>query len=213
MLQLLHNYLPLLLEGFAHTLLASAIALCASFLIGSLLGIWQTRSKGLVKRLASIYVEIFRNIPLLVIVMFFYVVLPLFSVKLSGFSSGVIALSLYTSSFIADIIATGIKAIPRGQWEAGLSQGFTARECMLYLIFPQAFRQSLPALSNQVINLVKNSSILAMVAGLDLMYYGDLVALESFDTFATYSLVAAFYLLLTVPLTLIMQQFEKKYSL
>ncbi|MDK6805917.1 amino acid ABC transporter permease [Aerococcus sp. UMB7834] len=213
MFTLLHDYLPLLLEGFARTLLASAIALVASFLWGSLVGIWQSAGKGLLKAFATTYVEIFRNIPLLVIVMFFYVVLPLFSIKLSGFTSGVIALSLYTSSFIADIIATAIKAIPRGQFEAGLSQGFTARQCMAYLIFPQAFRQSLPALGNQVINLVKNSSILAMVAGLDLMYYGDLVALETFDTFASYSLVAGFYLLLTVPLTLFIQKLEKNYSL
>ena len=94
--------------------------------------------------------------------------------------------------------------------EAGLSTGFTYWETMRYIVLPQALKIVIPPLGNQFINLVKNSSILAMVAGLDLMYYGDLIASETFNVFETYSLVAVLYLIITLPLTYLMQYLERR---
>ncbi|WP_124059003.1 amino acid ABC transporter permease [Vaginisenegalia massiliensis] len=210
---LLNQYGPQLVEGFLHTLLASCIALIGSCLLGGLMGVLQVSPSGLTRRLATCYVEFFRNIPLLVIVMFFYIVIPMYVFPIDGFAAGVIGLTLYTSSFIADNVRAGIQSISVGQHEAGLSQGFTRQQTMRYIILPQAVRIIIPALGNQFINLVKNSSTLAMVAGLDLMYYGDLISQETFNTFETYILIGLFYLCITVPLTFLMKHLERRLAL
>ncbi|MBG9982203.1 amino acid ABC transporter permease [Aerococcaceae bacterium DSM 111020] len=209
MINLFQTYWPMLLEGLKNTLIASAIALVGSLIIGTLMAIMELHSNRVIARLATAYVEFFRNIPLLIIVMFFYVAVPLYGFPISGFWAGVIGLTIYTSSFIADNVRAGILSIDKGQREAGLSQGLTEDEVMRYIVLPQAARKVLPPLGNQTINLVKNSSILAMVAGLDLMYYGDLVASETFLTIDTYVLVGILYLFITVPLTIGIQRIER----
>lgn len=208
MLTLLQTYWPMILEGFMNTLIASVISLVFATLIGVIMGMLQVSPSKLGRGLATAYVEFFRNIPLLIIVMFFYVVVPMYWFQISGFWSGVIGLTIYSSSFIADNVRAGIESIPKGQMEAGLSQGFSYSQVMRLIILPQAMRVIIPPLGNQFINLVKNSSILAMVAGLDLMYYGDLIASETFITLETYTLIAIFYLVITLPLTYAMQGLE-----
>lgn len=212
MLELLQTYWPLILEGFINTLISSIIALIASVIIGTLMGILQLVPNKLISSLANIYVEFFRNIPLLVIVMFFYVAVPMMGLNLTGFQAGTIGLTIYTSSFIADNIRAGILSIPDGQMEAGLSQGFTRGQAMQYIVLPQAVRAVTPPLGNQFINLVKNSSILAIVGGLDLMYYADFIAMETFNTFDTYILIALFYLVITIPLTLLVKRLEVRFN-
>lgn len=207
--QIINSYLPLLAEGFKNTLIASLIALVLSTIIGTFMAIIQVSNNKVSSKLATAYVEFFRNIPLLVIVMFFYVVIPLYFFNITGFQAGVIGLTIYTSSFIADNVRAGILSISKGQTEAALSQGLTNNQLMRYVILPQAIRVVIPPLGNQFINLVKNSSILAMVAGLDLMYYGDLIASETFVTVDTYIVVALFYLIITIPLTLGVRKLEK----
>jgi putative glutamine transport system permease protein len=96
--------------------------------------------------------------------------------------------------------------------EASLSSGFTYSQAMRYIILPQAFKIVVPPLGNQFINLVKNSSILAMVAGLDIMYQGDLIASETFNTFDTYIIVGLFYLIITLPLSYLMVYLERRWA-
>lgn len=213
MIYLLQNYWPVFLEGFINTIIASIVALIFSMLIGTIMGMLQLSSNKFVKVLADIYVEVFRNIPLLVIVMFFYVAIPMYFVTISGFWAGTIGLTIYTSSFIADNVRAGILTVPAGQMEAGLSQGLERTQIMRHIILPQAIRIVLPPLGNQFINLVKNSSILAMVAGLDLMYFGDFVAMETFNTFDTYIIIGLMYLVLTVPLSIATKRLEEKLEL
>lgn len=210
MIALFEQYWPLLLEGFSNTLIVSLIALFSSLVIGILMGMLQLTSNKIIRGLANVYVEFFRNIPLLIIVMFFYVVVPMYWVNISGFWAGTIGLTVYTSSFIADNVRAGILTVPEGQMEAGLSQGMKQGDVMRYIILPQAIRIVLPPLGNQFINLVKNSSILAMVTGLDLMYYGDYIAMETFNTFSTYILIGLMYLVITLPLTYFTRKLEVK---
>lgn len=208
MIQLLQSYWPVLLQAFLTTLFASVIALLASTLIGSIMAICQLVPQPVISGLANAYVEFFRNIPLLVIVMFFYVAVPMMGLTLTGFQAGTIGLIIYTSAFIADNVRAGILSISDGQMEAALSQGFTSAQAMRYVIFPQAIRAVIPPLGNQFINLVKNSSILAMVGGFDLMYYGDFIAMETFNTFDSYLLVGFLYLIITLPLTALVKYLE-----
>lgn len=210
MIEILSTYGDMLTKGFINTLIVSIIALFFSMVIGTFLGIFQVSTNKWLAGLANFYVQLFINIPLLIIVLFFYVIFPMFFANINGFTAGIIGLTIYTSTFIAETVRAGIQGVSKGQKEAGLSTGLTYNETMRYIILPQAIKIVIPPLGNQFINLVKNSSILAMVAGMDLMYYGDLIASETFNTFDTYILVALFYLIITVPLTYLMQYVERR---
>lgn len=212
MSELIQTYGPAFLDGFKVTILSSVLALLFSLIIGTLMAIFQLSHNKWIRGFAKAYVEFFRNIPLLIIVMFFYVVLPLYWISFDGFQAGTIGLTIYTSAFIAETVRSGIQTVPKGQMEAGLSSGFTYSETMRYIVLPQAFKIVIPPLGNQFINLVKNSSILAIVAGLDIMYQGDLIASETFNTFATYIIVGLFYLIITLPLSYLMVYLEKKWA-
>ncbi|EOH61696.1 amino acid ABC transporter permease [Enterococcus mundtii] len=212
MSELIQTYGSAFLDGFKVTILSSVLALLFSLIIGTLMAIFQLSHNKWIRGLAKAYVEFFRNIPLLIIVMFFYVVLPLYWISFDGFQAGTIGLTIYTSAFIAETVRSGIQTVPKGQMEAGLSSGFTYSETMRYIVLPQAFKIVIPPLGNQFINLVKNSSILAIVAGLDIMYQGDLIASETFNTFDTYIIVGLFYLIITLPLSYLMVYLEKKWA-
>ena len=162
------------------------------------------------KVVARIYIAVFRNIPLLVIVMIFYLIVPRFFIKLSGFAAGTIGLTLYTSAFIAETVRSGINSVGDGQMEGARSNGMTYTQAMRYVILPQAMKIVIPPLGNQFINLVKNSSVLAFVAGFDLMYQAQLIAFATFRTIDTYVIVGIFYLILTLPLSYYMRHLEKK---
>ena len=169
MIHILSENWQTFLTGFENTILCSVIALFFSLIIGSIFAILQTVPSKLVRTIANIYIEIFRNIPLLVITMVFYVVVPQFFIKLSGFTAGTIGLTLYTSAFIAETVRAGIKAVGVGQMEGARANGLTYWQTMRYIILPQAFKLVIPPLGNQFINLIKNSSVLAFVSGFYLM--------------------------------------------
>ncbi|HIY58863.1 MAG TPA: amino acid ABC transporter permease [Candidatus Tetragenococcus pullicola] len=213
MWSLFQNNSSLFFEGFKNTIYSSLIAMIFSLTIGTLLAIFQLSDNKWIKGISKAYVEFFRNIPLLIIVMFFYVVLPLYVFPFTGFQAGTIGLTIYTSAFIAETIRSGIQTVPKGQTEAALSSGLSYTEAMRYIILPQAFKIVIPPLGGQFINLIKNSSILAMVAGLDLMYQGDLIASATFITFDTYIIVGIFYLILTLPLSYLMTFLERKWEI
>lgn len=212
MTQLFQTFSADFVSGFKYTIYASLLALVFSLIIGTLMAILQLSHNRIIRSLAKAYVAFFRNIPLLIIVMFFYVVAPMYFYSFDGFQAGTIGLTIYTSAFIAETVRSGIQTVPNGQMEAGLSSGFSYAETMRYIVLPQAFKIVVPPLGNQFINLIKNSSILAMVAGLDLMYQGDLIASTTFNTFDTYIIVGLFYLILTLPLSYLMNYLDKNWS-
>ena len=212
MTQLFQTFSADFVSGFKYTIYASLLALVFSLIIGTIMAILQLSHNRIIRSLAKAYVAFFRNIPLLIIVMFFYVVAPMYFYSFDGFQAGTIGLTIYTSAFIAETVRSGIQTVPKGQMEAGLSSGFSYSETMRYIVLPQAFKIVVPPLGNQFINLIKNSSILAMVAGLDLMYQGDLIASTTFNTFDTYIIVGLFYLVLTLPLSYLMNYLDKHLS-
>ncbi|CAK1239315.1 ABC-type amino acid transport system [Fructobacillus cardui] len=197
------------LQGFGHTLLASIFALVGSLILGTIFAIMQVTNSRTARTIGNIYVQVFRNIPLLIITLFFYLAVAKV-LKLTGFTAGTIALMLYTSAFIAESVRAGILSIEAGQMEGARANGLTFGQAMRVIILPQAFKVAIPSLGNQFINLVKNSSILAFVGGLDLMYQGNIVAANSFDTFTTYIIIGLFYLVITLPLSYYIQHLEHK---
>lgn len=197
-------------EGFKVTLLCSLLALIGSFLLGTILAVFRIAPIKLLNWIGTIYVEFFRNIPLLIIAFTIFVGLPTLGISLNGFQAGTIALIIYTSAFIAEAIRAGILAVHKGQNEAARSSGLTYIETMRYVILPQAFKIVIPPLGNQFINLVKNSSILSVIAAGELMYQADLISARTYVVFDVYIIVALLYLVITLPLSYGVNYLEKR---
>lgn len=210
MINLIATHWQPLLLGLWNTILCSIIALIGSLIIGTFFALLEISQNKVIHAIGKIYVEIFRNIPLLVIAMAFFLIVPMYIAKINGFTAGTIGLTLYTSAFIAETVRAGINSVEPGQLEGALSNGMTYQQAMRYIILPQAFRVVIPPLGNQFINLVKNSSVLAFVAGFDLMYQGNLIANDTLKTIPTYFIVGVMYLIITLPLSYYMRHLEKK---
>ncbi|MFB5268899.1 amino acid ABC transporter permease [Paenibacillus enshidis] len=209
-MNILFNYWNLYMEGFLNTIKASLIALAASFLLGALIAVFRIAPFKPLNWLGAVYVEIFRNIPLLITVYLFYYGLGPLGINLDGFKSGTIGLSIYTAAYIAEALRAGIQTVPKGQMEAGRSSGLTYNQTMIHIILPQAIKIALPAIGNQFINLFKNSSILAVVAAADLMLMSDRINSETFLPVSVYAFTALLYLVVTLPLSFVMLYMEKR---
>ncbi|WP_203640930.1 amino acid ABC transporter permease [Levilactobacillus andaensis] len=210
MIHIFQNYWGTLLYGLGQTLLCSILALVFSLILGTLFALLEESPNKFSRGIARVYIEIFRNIPLLVITMFFYVVFPLYVIKMNGFTAGTIGLTLYTSAFIAETVRAGIQSVDSGQMEGARANGLSFWQAMRHIILPQAFRYVIPPLGNQFVNLVKNSSTLAFVGGFDLMYQGNVIASSSLETIAAYSAVGVLYLVITLPISYYMRYLEKR---
>lgn len=210
MINIFSKFSSQLLVGLGWTVLSSVIALFFSLIIGTIFAIMEVLPSKVMRVIGHAYVEIMRNIPLLVITMFFYLVIPMYVVKINGFTAGTIGLTLYTSAFIAETIRSGIQSVSNGQMEGARSTGMTYWQAMRYIILPQAFKIVIPPLGNQFVNLVKNSSVLAFVAGFDLMYQANSIASTTFDTINSYLVVGVLYLIVTLPISYYMRHLEKK---
>jgi putative glutamine transport system permease protein len=199
---ILIEHWDLYMQGFINTLKANFLALIGSLTVGTIIAVFRIAPVRPLNWLGTAYVEFIRNIPLILIVFIFFVGLPAIGIRFDSFTAGTLGLTVYTAAFIAEVIRAGILAVPKGQMEAARSSGLTYLQTMRYIILPQAIKIVIPPMGNQFINLVKNSSVLGVIAGLDLMYFGDLISSETFVTFDVYIFVAMFYLILTVPLSL-----------
>ena len=164
-------------EGFAFTLQVVIAGLLLSLVLGTILGVFSTTRSRILRAISRVYVEFYQNTPLPVQVFFMYMAGPQIlqaitgaatPVRIPAFVLGFMGVGLYHAAYIAEVIRTGIEAVPRGQMEAALSQGFTRVQAYRYVILPQTFKIILPPLCNQALNLVKNSSVLALIAGGDL---------------------------------------------
>ncbi|WP_127850025.1 amino acid ABC transporter permease [Lacticaseibacillus hulanensis] len=212
MFDILTNNWGLLSTGWGYTIMCSVLALIGSCVLGTLFALMEISPYKWVATIGRVYVEVVRNIPLLVITMVFYLVIPKYVVAINGFTAGTIGLTIYTSAFIAETVRAGIEAIAKGQMEGARSVGLTYSQAMTQIVFPQAIKIIIPPLGNQFINLVKNSSVLAFTSGFDLMYQGKIIASTTLDTFSSYLAVGLLYLVLTLPLSYLMRYLEKRWQ-
>lgn len=210
-IHVLFNHWDRFAEGFIHTIEASVLALIGSFVLGVIIAVMRISPIRVLNVIGTVYVEFIRNIPLLLVVFFFFLGIPSLGLPLDGFTSGTLGLMVYTASFIAEAIRAGIQSVPDGQTEAARATGLSYIQTMLHIVLPQAIKIVLPAIGNQFINLVKNSSILAVVTGMDLMYYADLINSDTFLPLTVYTIVAVFYLVLTLPLSFAVHYMERRF--
>ncbi|MDA8228751.1 MAG: amino acid ABC transporter permease [Desulfitobacterium hafniense] len=197
-------------EGFGNTLLASVLALALALALGIIFGVLGSTHQKVFKLFSRIYVEIIQNTPLVIQVFFLYNGLPHLGVMLPVLSVGVFGVGIYHGAYIAEVVRAGIQSIHRGQMEAALSQGFSFWGAMRHVILPQAARVVLPPLTNQAVSLIKNTSVLAMIAGGDLMYHADSWSAENIYYGPAYVTVGVLYLILCFPLAQFARYLERK---
>lgn len=201
---------PIFLQGFGMTLVVSCIALILMVLISLAGGLSRCSSNRMLQRFFQAYMSLFQNTPLVVQIFFFYNVLPRFGILLTSFEVGFLGLSLYTGAFGCAVIEASIKAIPREQTEAAFSQGFGYLQAMFLVILPQAMKIALPAMTNQAVNLIKNSSVMAMIAGGELMYRSDSWASETAIYGPTFFVTGLLYLSVCLPLSRLVRKLERR---
>ena len=196
--------------GFIRTLQVAVLALLLALVIGVVVGTMSTAKGRLPRAVARIYVEMFQNIPLVIQIFFMYNGLAMAGLVLSEFTIGVVGVGMYHGAYIAEVVRAGILAVPKGQEEAAYSEGFNYIQTMRYVILPQMVKIILPPLTNQAVNLIKNTSVLAIIAGADLMYVADSYASYSLNYGPAYAVAGLRYFLLCFPLATFARKYEQK---
>lgn len=206
------KYLPLFLKGVFLTVEISFFAILLGLPIGILAAVARTSRFKILNFVGAVYVEVFRNTPLLIQIFIIFFGLPGLGIKLSPYISGLTALVLYVGAYNAEVIRAGLEAVPRGQIEAAKSLGLTGVQTFLYIILPQAFQISLPALGNNWVALVKNSSLVSVIGMVELTWVTfDLNAL-TFRSFELFGAATIFYLILIFILINILAFVEKRFA-
>lgn len=205
-------------SGFGLTLKVVFAGLALSIVLGTILGVFSTTRSNVLRAISRVYVEFYQNTPLPVQVFFMYMAGPKIlqailhtdsPVRTSAFALGALGVGLYHAAYISEVIRTGIESVPRGQMEAALSQGFSRVQAYGYIILPQTFKVILPPLCNQALNLVKNSSVLALIAGGDLMYNAD-GFVSTYGYLQGYIMACVLYFIICFPLALLVQWLEAR---
>jgi polar amino acid transport system permease protein len=198
-----------LMNGLWTTLWLSAIASVFALVLGLIAGLAKVSKNYTLRGLAMIYVECIRGTPLLVQIFIAYFFLGTVF-DLSRNVCGIGALALFAGAYVAEIVRAGIQAIPPGQTEAARSLGMTVPQTMLDVILPQAFKKILPPLSGQFISLIKDSSLVSVIAITDLTKSGREIITSTFATFEVWLVVAAMYLLVTSFLSQVVFYMERR---
>lgn len=210
MFDFLPKYYTTYINATVTTLKVSLIALLIGLLLGIVICLAKISTIKVLNVLATIYVEVIRNTPILVQIMIIYFALPEVGISFTPFMSAIIALSINSGAYVSEIFRSGILAIDKGQMEAGRSLGLSYFQTMKFIILPQALKNSLPALGNEFISLVKESSIVYFVGVADIMFAANTVKNATYETFGPYLIAAAIYFIITSVLSFLVKRLEKK---
>ncbi len=215
----LGNYLDLLLSGLRWTVQTAALAWVIAFVLGSLIGVLRTLPHQRLARFGDIWVEIFRNIPILVQLFLWYFVLPevlpgaaglwLKTLPNAAFWTSAIGIGLFMSARVAEQLRAGIHALPRGQAMAGTALGLTTSQTYRYVLLPMAFRIILPTLTSEMINTVKNTSVGLTIGLLELTSRARAMQEYSFQVFEAFTAATLLYLAVNAVLTIVMRRIER----
>jgi putative glutamine transport system permease protein len=208
--QTLFQEWPTFADGFAVTLMVAVLALLFALFLGIIFGMLGSSHWKSAKAATRVYVESIQNTPLVIQIFFLYNGLPYIGIVLPVFVVGVLGVGIYHGAYIAEVIRAGTQSIAKGQKEAAFSQGFTYWQTMRHIILPQAQKVVLPPLTNQGIFLIKNTSVMAMVAGGDLMYRADSWSSNNLYYGPAYVVTGLLYLALCLPLSRLARRLEHR---
>jgi polar amino acid transport system permease protein len=206
------EYLPILLSGLWLTIAVTLVSLCLATVVGMFWALLRTSGLPILARPARAVIEFIRGIPILVILFYIYFVMPDVGIDLSAFQAGCIGLALTYSCYIGETFRAGIEAVDVGQVEAAKSIGMKRGMTMRRVVLPQAFTIVLPAYSNNVVMLLKDSSQVSVISVAELSMQGKMLASSTFNNMTVFTLVALLYLCLTIPLNVLMHYAERKFG-
>ena len=202
--------LPLLLEGLWITILLGAVSIIAGLVTGLLMALVRLYGIAPLRAVARIYIDVFRSIPLLVLLVLVYYALPFVGIRLTSFAAATTALSMVSCAYTAEIFRAGIEALPKGQFEAADAIGLGFFSSMRDVILPQAFRIVVPPLTSNCINVLKDTALASVVAMPDLLKQATQA--QALAANPTPLIGAAFlYLLLLLPLVRLVGYFEARH--
>ncbi|AXH10642.1 ABC transporter permease [Malaciobacter halophilus] len=199
------------LIGLWTTLKISFFAAILTFIIGIVTALMKLSSYVFLKDIATVYITLVRGTPLLVqIFLFYFIVANIF--ELDRFVAGVLSLGIFFGAYMAEVLRGAIQSIDKGQLEAANSLGISHFQAMRYIIFPQALKRALPTLVGEMIALVKDSSLVSVIAITDLTKVGREIVANTFSPFETWIVIALVYLSITFSLSYLGHLLEKKYN-
>ena len=208
-MELIIKYWPLFLEGTTTTVLLSFFSVIVGVGCGTLMALARLSTNKFLSKAAKVYIDIIRGTPLLVQLYLVYFGLATV-LDLNDFISGVIAVSVNTTAYIAEIIRSGIQSVDKGQMEAARSMGMPKRMAMRQIILPQAMKNILPAIGNEFATLIKETSIVSLIGIHDLMYSSDTVRGATFTVFIPLLMTAFLYFVMTTTIAFFMDKLERK---
>lgn len=221
MLKIFVDYYPILLNAFKVTLQATMLSILFATVIGLIFGMLNASRNKIFKVIATIYIDVIRGIPLLVLTYFIYLGMPQFlkglglmsqTYKLPAMTAGIIALSLNAGAYMAEIVRGGIQSVDKGQMEAARSLGMTYGKSMQKVVLPQAIRTMIPSIINQFIITLKDTSIVSVIGLNELTKIGDIIVAKNFQFTEVWASVAVIYLVIITILSKIAKAMERRIS-
>ena len=198
-----------LMTGIVVTIEISIYSMILTILIGLLTALLRMSDSMSGAILAKVYLEAIRNTPMLVqLLVFYFVISPIIGVD--RFWTGVLCLSFFEGAFASEIIRAGINSVPRGQWEASASVGLSRAQTYRFVVLPQAVLLMLPPMTGVLINLIKHSAIVSVIAVFELTTEGRNVISDTFMSFEVWLTVAAMYLVITCSLSVLVSYLERR---
>lgn len=199
-----------LLKGALVSVEIASVALLMGSIGGILLALVFFYGNTLTKIVAHTYVTFFRGTPMLIQILALFFVLPLMGIKLSAFWAAAIAIGLNSIAYVSQLVRAGIQAVGSGQLEAAKTLGFSPAQIARLILLPQALRTVLPALSNECITLIKDSSLASVIGVSELTHQGSMIMSRSYDALTIYLGVALTYLAMTTTISLLLHALERK---
>lgn len=197
LVELLGMAWPFLLQGAMYTVLFAAVSMVLGLILGFSVAVVRVTKVPVVSQIAAVYVSAFRGTPLLVQIFVLYYGLPSVGIEFTPVTAGILALTLNVAAYLSESMRGAILGIDKGQWEAGLSVGLTWGQTLWNIITPQALRLAVPSLSNSLINLIKDTSLISVITVTELMLATKEVIAETFQPLPLYLAAAGIYWLLS----------------
>lgn len=204
------QYLPFLLKGALVTVELSVTSMIGATIIGLLVALGRLSSIRWLDWLLRIYLEIWRDVPLVVQLLVLYFTLPAIGISLPAFLAGVIGLSLNLGAYLSEVFRSAILAVDKGQRDAALSIGMSERMLFIRVVFPQAFLLALPTIGGYFISLLKDCSLVSFIAVNELLRQGTILIANTFETMKVYVMVALIYFVMSFVASTLVRYLERR---
>ncbi|MBQ4269047.1 MAG: amino acid ABC transporter permease [Clostridia bacterium] len=205
-----------ILLGLKNTFLIAAIGFLIGFVLGTILAVAKLLPQNkwwakILSKLSDVYVAIFRGTPIVVqLLVTYYFLLPVFGMKMTGLTVCEIIFGLNSAAYVCEIMRSGILSVDKGQMEAGRSLGLNYIQTMFRIVFPQAIKNILPTLGNELITLVKETSVVSFVGAIDLFTAFQYIGSKNYEYMIPYLMMAVIYIVIIVVLTVVFKLLERR---